>query len=139
MCHGTTGDEKCICFSLKLIMARARTVLLNPKEHLRCLWEVGKGGSRRAVLKALCPCDEALGSHSKAGILLSGNSRRAVCVSLVVAGGCGVTLWQQAEPWPCLQTALLPPRLLLLSLSRIPLAAHRLPTGRIDPKSQSKN
>lgn len=62
MCYGTTGDEKCICSSLKLIMARVRTVLLSLKKHLRCLCELsaclGKGGPGKEhifclVLKAL--------------------------------------------------------------------------------------
>lgn len=74
MCYGTTGDEKCICFSLKLIMARVRMVFLSPKKHLRCLCELssylGKGGPGKQhifcpVLKALCPWDEGL-EHLKA-------------------------------------------------------------------------
>lgn len=90
VCYGTTGDEKCICFSLKLIMARVRMVLLSPKKHLRCLCELnaclGKGGSRQTA--QLLPGAKgtlgrrtgALGIHSKAGILLSASRKQAVCL-----------------------------------------------------------
>lgn len=35
-----TGDEICIYFSLKLIMAQVRMVLLSPRKQLRCLCEL---------------------------------------------------------------------------------------------------
>lgn len=49
-------------------------------------------------------------------------------------GGCG----SRQEPWPCLQTASLPPRLLLLSLSRFLLLHIAFPLGELIQKAKAR-